>query len=388
MKLIYAFSEGFPSTDTQCIQAVRTCYGLASNGCRVEMLIGKASGGRLAEILPFYGLQENPNLTIHRLPILRNEISKILPFSWNGFFHLICLAAIMYLNRDKTYQAIYLRHPKLAIFLITFRNLHNLPVIYEAHELFHLNEDLSDINRANRLRTMEARIFGNADVIVSITENLQKAIVKDFGPNTSVWVIPDGTDIPASVCLPKSQLKQNIICYAGQLYPWKGLDTLLMAMSLIDKASLEIIGGEPADINRLKILAKEQGVLEKVRFRGKIKPAEVFQNLCQASVAVLPATSRLISSRFTSPLKLFEYMACRIPIVAANVPSYREVLVHGRNALLVKPEDAVDLAFGIRSLLNDQELAKRIAGQAFLDVQEFTWAKRGQRIIEVVESLH
>jgi len=61
--------------------------------------------------------------------------------------------------------------------------------------------------------------------------------------------------------------------------------------------------------------------------------------LADAAVAVLPLTEDLISASFTSPLKLFEYMAARVPIVASDLPSTREVLTPGENALLVPSND-------------------------------------------------
>ena len=57
----------------------------------------------------------------------------------------------------------------------------------------------------------------------------------------------------------------------------------------------------------------------------------------EADVLALPNPSSAISREFTSPLKLFEYMASGRPIVASDLPSLREVLADGRNALLVEP---------------------------------------------------
>ena len=81
---------------------------------------------------------------------------------------------------------------------------------------------------------------------------------------------------------------------------------------------------------------------------------------------------------------MFEYMAGKRPIIATDLPSVREVL-NENNAILVKPDDPEGLARGIKEALDDKELTKEIADQAFQDVEEYTWKRRVERIIEFIE---
>ena len=98
-------------------------------------------------------------------------------------------------------------------------------------------------------------------------------------------------------------------------------------------------------------------------------------------------TRSAFGTSFTSPLKLFEYMAAARPIVASDLPALREVLRDGENALLVPPEDPVALAVAIRRLQEDPALAERLAGQAARDVRAYTWEERGRRIVEFLGTL-
>jgi len=103
--------------------------------------------------------------------------------------------------------------------------------------------------------------------------------------------------------------------------------------------------------------------------------------LFAADALVLPNSAKAkISSHYTSPLKLFEYMASRRPIVASDLPSLREVLRDGENAVLVKPDNPRALAEGIERALSDAELAARIGRQAREDVEQYTWEKRAVNI--------
>ena len=102
--------------------------------------------------------------------------------------------------------------------------------------------------------------------------------------------------------------------------------------------------------------------------------------LRQASVLVLPNQASAISTRFTSPLKLFEYMAAGRAIVASDLPSIREVLNDRVNALLVTPGDAHALAEAIRSLLSDRGLARRLAEAAAKAAPQYGWDRRAERL--------
>jgi glycosyltransferase involved in cell wall biosynthesis len=80
-------------------------------------------------------------------------------------------------------------------------------------------------------------------------------------------------------------------------------------------------------------------------------------------------------------MKMFEYMAAHVPIVATDLPSLREVLDHGRNAWLVAPDDVHALAGGLRQVLDDPGLALKLAAAAADDVSSFTWDKRAGSIL-------
>jgi hypothetical protein len=80
------------------------------------------------------------------------------------------------------------------------------------------------------------------------------------------------------------------------------------------------------------------------------------------------------------PLKLFFYMAAGRPIIAGDTPDVREILRHGENAFLCRPDSPEALFDGISTLAADASLAAALAAQARLDSRQFTWAARADRI--------
>jgi glycosyltransferase involved in cell wall biosynthesis len=157
---------------------------------------------------------------------------------------------------------------------------------------------------------------------------------------------------------------------------------LLEALALVPDAHGLVVGGHAAepDLARLKELAVRLGIADRVTFTGIVEPARVPALLRQARVLALPNPESAISSRFTSPLKLFEYMAAGRAIVASDLPAIREILHHGIDALLVTPGSAEALAGGIRLLLGDPVLATRLACAAAAAAPEYSWARRAERL--------
>jgi glycosyltransferase involved in cell wall biosynthesis len=102
--------------------------------------------------------------------------------------------------------------------------------------------------------------------------------------------------------------------------------------------------------------------------------------LSDASILVLPNTPSSISERYTSPLKLFEYLAMGRAIVASDLPAIREILVHEESALLVPAGNSAALAAAIERLAADPALAARLAAGARALAPRFTWDARAARL--------
>jgi glycosyltransferase involved in cell wall biosynthesis len=123
------------------------------------------------------------------------------------------------------------------------------------------------------------------------------------------------------------------------------------------------------------------------RLQGFVPPTQVPTYLAAADVLVLPNTAKAAISRlYTSPLKLFEYMAAQRPIVASDLPSLRDILTPQHNAVLVTPDDPTALAAGIAQVLADPHLAERLTRQAAEDVKQYSWEQRATRIWQFIQS--
>ena len=160
------------------------------------------------------------------------------------------------------------------------------------------------------------------------------------------------------------------------------------ALAELPDARLRVVGGHPGEHDHVRLdeHARARGVEPRVTFTGWLPPTSVAAELAQAHALVLPNTRTLVSERYTSPLKLFEYLAAGRPIVASDLASLREVLRDEDNALLVEPGSAPAFAAALMRVRDQPALAERLAAQAFADAAHFGWDTRAERLSLVIES--
>ncbi|HIC93395.1 MAG TPA: glycosyltransferase, partial [Anaerolineae bacterium] len=186
-------------------------------------------------------------------------------------------------------------------------------------------------------------------------------------------------------------LNSPIVGYIGRFQTMgkeKGIPELIRALTMLPEGNgqeplLLCVGGPMEAVSGYLQLACQVGVPERrLRFVGRVPNWEVPFWIRACDVVTIPWPWTEFSAYFTSPMKLFEYMAAGVPIVASDLPALREVLRHGENAWLVMPGDPEALAEGLAILLRDSALSARLSAQAQQDVKAYTWEARARRILQ------
>jgi len=382
MTIIYPVPEILPDPRARFIQIMNTCHALANTGAEVILMAGFKKGSTQESILRFYGISEHPRLKVIPMPIIRREQKRYFRFSWHGIFHFSLLLHLLFTRACRKRQAVlFIRHIKLAGFVLKFRKLIKNPVVFEVHEIFSMNADTE--RKRQRMRDLETMVYRRVDAIISISRSIREYLVSAGIPAESIRVVHNG--IETEWLERERKAPGAYICYTGSLYPWKGVDTLISAMRFLPGEKLLIVGGG-SRIEDLKQLARKEEVAGRVEFVGAVPRAAIQEYLSRSKVAILPNVPS-VPSQFSSPLKLFEYMAYGIPIVASDMPVFQEILTHGENAILFKPGDPVALAKGVKTLVDDPDLASRIACAAKEDARNYTYDKRAEKILGVIKAL-
>lgn len=395
MRMTYFADVRFPLERANGIQTMETCHAMATRGHHVDLIVRPDTQSPARDPFAYYGLPPTPKLRIDRAPVSGPAMARRLGYMAFALGRAIGRSrADVLLTRDLGIASLLLDVP---------RGLRP-PVVYESHgyapDVAAALPDLvatatrPSARKLQRLARREARVWREADGYVTITAALRADLEGRHGARARVAVIPDGVRIEAGgvprdedVDVPR--VGDPVVAYSGHLYAWKGVDVLLEALAHVPKARGLIVGGhaQEPDLARLKARATGLGIGDRVTFTGMVEPSRVARFLRQADVLALPNPASVISTRFTSPLKLFEYMAAGRPIVASDLPSIREVLQDEVNALLVTPGNPAAIAAAIERLIGDPALSARLADAALAAAPAYSWDRRAERLEELLHEL-
>ena len=392
MRLIYIADIRFPMERANAIQSINTCHSLARRGIEVYFVVRKMDDRTDWECLEYYGLKPIKNLKLKRVRVINNHRSF---FIWKMSFLISSILNVFKMSFTRKRLIYYTRDLRIASIFSKMAKLFGAKTIFEAHTINHRNfaeihtlyssETKLPMRKIRRKERFEGRVYKKMNGLLAITDNLKKQIEADFSPKCEIAVVRDAAE-PVKEREPE---KVEGICYIGQLYPWKGVDILIQAMKSIKDEKLYIIGGleYENDLENLKKLAEELNVSNRVKFIGTIPHKKVLDYVKKAKVCVIPLPFSQIAAYYTSPMKMFEYLAAGKAIVASDLPSLGEVLTHEKNALLFKPADSKSLVKQIKRLLKDDDLRKRLEENAWEDSQKYSWQSRARQISKYINNI-
>jgi glycosyltransferase involved in cell wall biosynthesis len=340
---------------------------------------------QIQDVYAYYGVQRN--FKIVRIPILDlmplakgNPQLERLPFYIQVVTYILMLLVRSFFTRADVY---YSRDETLLFALSLIKPRKKL--VYEAH-LF---------SPTKRGAWLQAQVVKRCGSSIAITPKLRDDLIAQRGADPArVLVAHDGIRAERFQNMPsQAQARQKIgwrkeafiVGFVGRLHMLnmdKGVGTLIEALAKIDGVSLALVGGpdEMAATLKKEWLAKKLPP-ENFLYAGHVPPDEVPLYLSAFDICAMPHPFNPQFAYYTSPLKLFEYMAAQRAIVASDLPGWADVVQHEQQALLVPPGDITALAQAIQRLKADADLRKNLATAAYERVMaQYTWAARAEMI--------
>jgi glycosyltransferase involved in cell wall biosynthesis len=381
----------FPVERANGIQTIETCAALARRGYGVRLVVRPDTAVPARDPFEYYGIERDAGLAIERV-----RVAGPAPLRRIGFL-LGALARArgtsrddVVLTRDLGFASLYLRARRPDAARLVYESHGFSPAVSRERPAMLTGAAPPSSLKQGRLLRREARVWRQADGYATITRGLADELVDRFGPRPALAVVPDGARVDASRRFAARAIATPaVVGYSGHLYPWKGVDLLLEALTELPGVHGIVVGGHPgeADLARLERRANELGLGPRVRFTGMVRPREVTACLEPADVLVLPNPATAASERYTSPLKLFEYLAMGRPIVASDLPAFREVVRHRETALLFEAGSAQALAAAVRTVIDDPELAGSMARRAFETARDYSWDARAERLDQLLSEV-
>ena len=278
-----------------------------------------------------------------------------------------------------------------------------IPIVQQEHifSIFEVN-GLPSIELPNRyphiaLRTlkkvyaMEQQCLEKAQLILCPSETIKKHLITRAVLPEKIHVLPNGADEPNRYPKP-TDLPEQYAVYFGALQPWQGVDVLLKAMQYLqDKPALKLVicaSHKPKHARPYRKLAEKLVLENQLIWKHQLNKNELHAVVQHAfcSLAPLSECSRNIEQG-CSPLKIFESMACKTPIVATDLPVIREIL-NDAEAKFCRPDRPAELARCIRLLSDYPQVGVQLADNAYQKFkQNYQWQAIDHRLLEFYDNL-
>ena len=237
-----------------------------------------------------------------------------------------------------------------------------------------------------------------ADAVLTVSVPLRDYVVSLGVEPGRLYVIPNGVD-PALFQPgppdPRARARWGlgngpVLGFVGGLRPWHGVDVLPTLLERLVQRyrglRLVIVGDGPLR-GELEHTLKERGLTRSVVFTGWLPHEEVAELIRQFDVALAPY-SKPEHAFYFSPLKLFEYMSCGVPVVAAALGQIAEIVRDGETGLVYPPGELDALTAACDRLLADPALRQHLGQAAAKEIQGlYTWDQNAARVVELARAL-
>lgn len=234
------------------------------------------------------------------------------------------------------------------------------------------------VHRAAALQVLNS-VLAEADSIVCVSEPIAEWVRSHSPRQAGIHVIPNGVDL-ARITPAAEPAGSFTVGFLGRLIPSNGVEFLVRAAAQVEDLRVLIVGDGPERC-RLGGLVASLGISHRVDFTGEIAPIAVAEQLNRMHVAVAPFPA---VEGFCSPLKVFEYLAAGLPLVASRHGQLVELLTHCEDALLVPPGDVAAVAHAVCELRDDDGLRSRLRAAARATATGHSWASTVDRILDTV----
>lgn len=252
------------------------------------------------------------------------------------------------------------------------------PIYAKTSGLKSLQRSLEKISNGKALR--------NADKILVVNESIKQLIIKKYNiDGKKIETIPNGINTK----LFKNKINHEFltIIFSGVMYYHRGVDVLLESLSKIVKKfpySKTILLGSGPELENLKKITNEKNLSKFVDFKGWVSREDIPNYLANSDIGIGPLNLTEVTAN-ALPIKVLEYMAASLPIIAKTGTLPESILINNKNGFLIK--DAKDLAEKLEILLSDSDLQRKMGKESFKMVKKFDWTNITSLILEQYDKI-
>lgn len=364
MKKVCHLTSAHPRYDTRIF--IKECGGLAKKGYETHLVVADGNGDEVKNKVHIHDVGQQSG-RIKRILFTPNEVFK----------KALSLKADVYHFHDPELLKIGKKLVKKG-FLVIYDVHEDVPrqILNKAYIPSILRKSISRM-----VESYENKVASSLSGLVTSTPFIQERFKKHNKNVIAVQNFPILEEFESN----ENIQKQNAVCYIGSISKVRGILNMIDAMQYTQETKF-LLGGK-FETEELKSRAKQSPGWGKVTELGFLNRKEVKENLMK-SVAGLVVLEPTISYLDSIPVKMFEYMAAGIAVIASDFKYWRELIEDVDCALFVDPKKPLEISKAIETLINDREMSLRM-GERGKDAvhKHFNWQNEETNLINFYEKL-
>lgn len=371
--VLYVGSPPLFSKGASAIHMMKMCQAMKGMGINVELLFPDYDKSR--DIFDYYGIKDK--FKMRTIPFTNIPGRQVV----HGF-----LSSLYGLFNKSSFDIVVTRN---IVFTYFATNWFGIPTIYDAHHPL--------VNGA--ARWMFSR-FKDSDNLIRFSTNsggLAEIYLKEGLNEKKLVVAHNGVDLERfENSETREQLRtdlglpgnKTIVCYCGNTYSGRGIELLIDAAERYKELHFLVVGGLDEDNQRYAALAGSKKI-NNFELTGFVAHSSVPKYLLASDILVIPYSGEITikggtnAAEFTSPIKLFEYMAAGKPILASGLPTIREILEDKKTGSLFEPENIESFSKNLDQLLDNPGYMKTLSENSSSKIREYTWEARVRKILKI-----
>ena len=369
MRICYLFNSSTPSSNPGSIQVVNTCGAIAELSHSIKLIVPN-TGFKLS-LAKFYGIKKSPKLI---------KLKYFTKFPLGINYYLFSIFSIAYGIIDKT--ELYITRNFFTLFVLS---LLKKKVIIEVHHdlknesrlVIFLYKYLDILNQKNILK------------IVAITNSVKKYLINKFNLDPKkIEIIPSASALKFKFSKIKKKKIYNI-GYFGSLDSSKGSNFIIKLAKKDKKNNYFIYGGNKDEVFKLKKKINSKNL----QINQSVPYSKLEKIISKMDILLMPANLKRLRSlggvgniaKYTSPLKLFDYLASGKLIISSNLKVFQEILENKKNCIMINNLETKIWIKVINNFKFNLLMANNLKRNAYNLSKKYTYIKRAEKILKSID---
>jgi glycosyltransferase involved in cell wall biosynthesis len=369
MKICYLSNSAIPSSVAASIQTVKMCETFSELKNEVILITTNVIKTKI-KLNSYYNVKS-------RFTFIKIKKFKEFPLGFNYYlFSIYSIILSLKYNPE-----IYITRNFFSCFLL---------VLLKKKIIFELHHDLNTESRIVRFLAKSLKFLNSKIIIkiIAISHGVKNEYVKNNLINENkIIVLPSGSSIKKQFKF-FNKKKFFKLGYFGSMYNSRGLN-LLSKLAKIDKNNQYYLFGDFSEINKFKF----KNSIKNLHLQNYIPYKDIPKYLSQMDILLIPYVSSITVAgdvgnitKFTSPLKLFDYLSVGKIIICSNFNILREIIKENENAIFVKNyKNPFSWKNEINKLKNQPQRQYIISKNNYLLSQKYSLKKRAKKILDLIK---